>query len=157
MNSFLNRKPFVTSLIEILTVGITHQQLDDAETLLRGIRVLRPHLTELGTFGVWIAIGRRQWHDAIQLLNELDATAPKWTMTTALMAFCKFAIGDAGWHACASQVLQNDPSGDAADFVRHMMGHKPADESRAGDARPAEPDFSQYDPRSAALPGFLRA
>lgn len=157
MNSFLNRKPFVTSLIEIVTIGISHQQLDDAETLLRSIRVLRPHLTELGTFSVWIAIGRRQWHDAIQLLNELDATAPKWTMNTALMAFCKFAVGDTGWRACAAQVLQNDATGDAADFVRHMLGQKPTEEGTTGDARPAEPDFSQYDPRSTAQPAFLRA
>lgn len=157
MNSFLNRKPFVTSLIEILTVGISHQQLDDAQALLRGIRVLRPHLTELGTFDVWIAIGRRQWHDAIQLLNELDATAPKWAMTTALMAFCKFAVGDVGWRACAAQVLQHDASSDAADFVRHMLGQKPTAEAAGGGAPSVEPDFSQYDPRSTVQPAFLRA
>jgi type III secretion protein HrpB1 len=154
MDPFFTRKPFIAALIEVISSAITHNRLEDAETLLAGVRVLRPRLAELDTFEAWIAIKRGHWHDAIRTLHKLDATAQNWSLGKALMAFCQFAVGDSGWSVSANEVLEGEATQEARGLVKLLMGK---------DTSPAEPEastatsFADYDPRSMHHAAFLRA
>jgi type III secretion protein HrpB1 len=44
MNPLFNRKQFISALIEVISTAISHNRLEDAETVLAGVRVLRPGL-----------------------------------------------------------------------------------------------------------------
>jgi type III secretion protein HrpB1 len=155
MDPLFNRKQFIAALIEVISTAISHNRLEDAETVLAGVRVLRPNLGELDTFEAWIAIKRGHWHDAIRVLHKLDASTSNWSLGKALMAFCQFAIGDPAWSISANEVLEGNSSREAAGLVRLLMGK---------DDGPAEPEpepalqtsFADYDPRSAHA-SFLRA
>lgn len=156
MDPFFTRKPFIAALIEVISTAITHNRLEDAETLLAGVRVLRPRLAELDTFEAWIAIKRGHWHDAIRTLHKLDASARNWSLGKALMAFCQFAVGDAGWSISANDVLEGESTREARGLVKLLMGK----DSGPADAE-AEPStaasFADYDPRSMHHAAFLRA
>jgi type III secretion protein HrpB1 len=155
MTPQLNRKQFVTSLIEVLSTAIAHDRLEDAEAVLSGVRVLRPKLDQLDTFEAWIAIKRGRWQDAMMILTALDATTPDWPLGKALLAFCQFATGDTSWVHRADEVLQNSPTGAAAGLVRLMKGQDPATpEPEADDEEFQFSDFEMAGTRHAA---FLRA
>ena len=156
MDPFFTRKPFIAALIEVISTAITHNRLEDAETLLASVRVLRPRLAELDTFEAWIAIKRGHWHDAIRTLHKLDATAHNWSLGKALMAFCQFAVGDAGWSVSANDVLEGESTREARGLVKLLMGKDtgPAD----AEAEPSTAaSFADYDPRSMHHATFLRA
>lgn len=156
MDPFFTRKPFIAALIEVISTAITHNRLEDAETLLAGVRVLRPRLAELDTFEAWIAIKRGHWQDAIRTLHKLDATAQNWSLGKALMAFCQFAVGDSGWAVSANEVLEGEATQEARGLVKLLMGK---------DSGPADADaetstaasFADYDPRAMHHAAFLRA
>lgn len=158
MDPFFTRKPFIAALIEVISTAISHNRLDDAESVLAGVRVLRPRLAELDTFEAWIAIKRGHWHDAIRTLHKLDATAHNWSLGKALMAFCQFAVGDSNWSVSANEVLEGESTAEARGLVKLLTGK---------DAGPAEPEpetaaapaggFADYDPRSMHHAAFLRA
>lgn len=156
MNPFFTRKPFIAALIEVISCAISQNRLDDAEAVLTGVRVLRPHLTELDTFEAWIAIKRGHWQDAIRVLHKLDAGTKNWSLGKALMAFCQFAVGDAGWNISAHEVLEGESTVEARGLVKLLMGPS----AGAIDVEP-EPstvaDFTDYDPRSLPHAAFLRA
>jgi len=156
MNPLFNRKPFVAGLVEVISVAISRDQLDDAETVLRAVRVLRPKLAQLDTFEAWIAIKRGQWQHAIQILNDLDANVPDWTLGKALKAYCQFAVGDSSWSISANDVLENNPGSAAAGLVKLLMGQSTDTDEDAAPAAPP-PDFSQYDPRTSRHTSYLRA
>jgi type III secretion protein HrpB1 len=158
MDPFFTRKPFIAALIEIVSTAISHNRLEDAENVLAGVRVLRPRLAELDTFEAWIAIKRGHWHDAIRTLHKLDATASNWSLGKALMAFCQFAVGDAGWSVSANEVLEGDSTDEARGLVRLLMGKDtdPADTEAESAPAPAA-TFTDYDPRSMHHAAFLRA
>ncbi|MCE4317753.1 HrpB1 family type III secretion system apparatus protein, partial [Xanthomonas hortorum pv. gardneri] len=46
----------VSGLIELITVGLTHEKIQDAAAVLAAVRVLRPELKALDTFDAWISI-----------------------------------------------------------------------------------------------------
>lgn len=145
MNPFLNRKPFIAALVEVISVAVSHNALEDAEHVLGAVRLLRPNLAELDTFDAWIAIKRGHWQDAVRILTKLDGGARNWTLGKALMAFCQFALGDPSWSATANEVLDTDPKGEAANLVRLLMGRDdPGTETEL--APPAS--FAEYDPRA---------
>lgn len=154
MDPFFTRKPFIAALIEVISSAITHNRLEDAETLLAGVRVLRPRLAELDTFEAWIAIKRGHWHDAIRTLHKLDASAQNWSLGKALMAFCQFAVSDAGWSVSANEVLEGESTQEARGLVKLLMG-KDATEAEA--EMSTAPSFADYDPRSMHHAAFLRA
>lgn len=157
MDPFFTRKPFIAALIEVISTAITHNRLEDAETVLAGVRVLRPRLAELDTFEAWIAIKRGHWQDAIRTLHKLDATASNWSLGKALMAFCQFAVGDAGWSVSANEVLEGNSTDEARGLVKLLMGKDvgPAEEAESASAPAAS--FADYDPRSMHHAAFLRA
>lgn len=156
MDPFFTRKPFIAALIEVISSAITHNRLEDAETLLAGVRVLRPRLAELDTFEAWIAIKRGHWHDAIRTLHKLDASAQNWSLGKALMAFCQFAVGDAGWSVSANEVLEGESTQEARGLVKLLMG-KDAGPAEAEAETSTAPSFADYDPRSMHHAAFLRA
>lgn len=154
MDPLFNRKQFIAALIEVISTAISHNRLEDAESVLAGVRVLRPRMSELDTFEAWIAIKRAQWQDAIRILHKLDASSNNWGLGKALLAFCQFAIGDQAWSISANEVLEgNSDNREATALVKILMGK---------DDGPAEPEpavqtsFADYDPRSAHA-SFLRA
>ena len=155
MNPLFTRKPFVGALVDLISLGISHNRLDDAEAILAIVRSLRPRLTELDTFEAWIGIKRGNWHDAIRTLHKLDASKPDWTLGKALMAFCQFAIGDPTWQVSANDVLETQSTGDAANLVRLLMGKDDVEEAEVA-AVPAAP-VPAYDPNLFQQSAFLRA
>lgn len=158
MDSFFSRKPFVASLIEVVSTAISHNRLEDAEAVLTSVRVLRPALAELETFDAWIAIKRGHWHDAIRTLNKLDSTASNWSLGRALMAFCQFAVGDSGWSVSANEVIEGNSTEEARGLVRLLMGRgDDAAEAEASPAASSKVGFAEYDPRSMHHAAFLRA
>jgi type III secretion protein HrpB1 len=126
IDSSLQRKEFVSGLIEVLSLGIAHQCLDDAETLLVCVRSLRPRMAELDTFEAWIAMKRGFWKDAIRLLHNVDASTSNWSLGKALLAFCQYATGDAGWSISAHDVLQNGQNPEAINLVKLLLDPKEA-------------------------------
>lgn len=156
MTPQLNRKQFVTSLIEVLSTAISHDRLEDAETVLSGVRVLRPKLDQLDTFEAWIAIKRGRWQDAMMILTALDATTPDWPLGKALLAFCQFATGDQSWTQRADEVLQSHPTGPAAGLVKLMKGQDPAATPEDEDTG-SEFEYTDFDMTGARHTSFLRA
>jgi len=145
MNPFLNRKPFIAALVEVISVAVSHNALEDAEHVLGAVRLLRPNLAELDTFDAWIAIKRGHWQDAVRILAKLDGGARNWTLGKALMAFCQFALGDPSWGATANEVLETDPNGEAANLVRLLTGK----DDLSSQLEPApSASFADYDPRA---------
>jgi type III secretion protein HrpB1 len=156
MDPTFHRKPFVRALIEVVSLGITHKRIEDAETVLVAVRQLRPHLTELDTFEAWIAISRGHWHDAIRTLNNLDANTRNWSLGRALMAFCQFAVGDPAWSVSAHEVIEGDSTQEARSLVRLLLGK----DVNVGEPEPdasAATSFADYDPRSLPHAPLLRA
>jgi type III secretion protein HrpB1 len=122
MNPVLQSKEFVSGLIEIVSQGISHNRLDDAEVVLACVRGLRPNLVELDTFDAWLAIKRGFWHDAIRTLRNVDSKAANWSLGRALLAFCQFAQGDDEWKFNANEVMANSKSKEAIGLVKLLMG-----------------------------------
>lgn len=158
MDPFFTRKPFIAALIEVISCAISHNRLDDAEAVLAGVRVLRPHLAELDTFEAWIAIKRGHWQDAIRTLHKLDATAQNWSLGKALMAFCQFAVGDSAWSISANEVLEGESTAEARGLVKLLMGPGANDLNDDEDTAAAmATGFADYDPRAMHQSAFLRA
>ncbi|WKB51741.1 HrpB1 family type III secretion system apparatus protein [Eleftheria terrae] len=151
MDARLQRKEFVSGLVEIISQGISNNRLEDAEAVLCAARALRPRLAELDTFDAWIAIKRGFWPDAIRLLRNLDASASNWSLGKALLAFCQFATGDAAWSISAHEVLQNSQNAEAIGLVKLLLNQ---------DDGPAEPAHETTFPASqapVAQAAYLRA
>jgi type III secretion protein HrpB1 len=138
MNPHLHSKEFVTGLIDVISQGISHNQLEDAEAVLACVRALRPKLAELDTFDAWIAIKRGFWHDAVRTLRNVDAASPNWALGRALLAFCQFALGDAEWTLNANEVMTSSENNDAIGLVKLLLGEDNAvpahEEAGAGNA-----------------------
>lgn len=155
MNPLFTRKQFVRTLIEVISMAITHNRLDDAEAVLAGVRTLRPNLAELDTFEAWIAIKRGHWQDAIRTLHKLDATTNNWSLGKALMAFCQFAVGDPAWNICANEVIEGESTREAIGLVSLLMGKDLG--AAEVEAPAASTTFADYDPRSLHHANLLRA
>jgi type III secretion protein HrpB1 len=127
MNPVLQSKEFVSGLIEIVSQGISHNRLEDAEVVLACVRALRPNLVELDTFDAWLAIKRGFWQDAIRTLRGVDSKTSNWALGRALLAFCQFAQGDDEWKFNANEVMTNSESKEAIGLVKLLMGDKSED------------------------------
>jgi type III secretion protein HrpB1 len=126
MNPSLQSKEFVTGLIDVISQGISHNRLEDAEVVLDCVRALRPNLAELDTFDAWISIKRGFWHDAVRTLRGIDSTSNNWALGRALLAFCQFALGDAEWSLNANEVMTNSGNAEAIGLVRLLLGQESA-------------------------------
>jgi type III secretion protein HrpB1 len=122
MDPVLQSKEFVSGLIEVVSQGISHNHLEDAEIVLACVRGLRPSLVELDTFDAWLAIKRGFWQDAIRTLRNVDSKTSNWALGRALLAFCQFAQGDEEWKFNANEVITNSESKEAIGLVKLLMG-----------------------------------
>jgi len=154
MDSSLLRKEFVAGLVDVVSMGINHNKLEDAETVLIAVRGLRPRLAELDTFDAWIAMKRSFWGDAIRHLRNVDASASNWWIGKALMAFCQFATDDPSWQASANDVVHNSDSAEAIALVRLLLSPGPLEDSLL---EPDEPESSRLEPQPMISQGmYLR-
>lgn len=133
IDSSLQRKDFVSGLVGLVSLAVDRELLDDAETLLGAVRLLRPKVSQLDFFEAWIAMKRGHWADAMRTLRNLDATAPEWSTAKAFLAYCQFATGDAGWRATAEDVLHTSTNAEALDMVRSLLHPDEAVADAAGD------------------------
>jgi type III secretion protein HrpB1 len=136
MDSSLQSKQFVTGLIDIVSQGISHDRLEDAESVLACVRALRPKLSELDTFDAWIAIKRGFWHDAVRTLRGIEANSPNWALSRALLAFCQFALGDNEWTLNANEVISSGGNAEAIGLVKLLMGEEGMDAPAAAESAP---------------------
>ncbi|WP_372392872.1 HrpB1 family type III secretion system apparatus protein [Xanthomonas sp. NCPPB 3582] len=112
----------VTGLIELITVGLTHEKIEEAAAVLAAVRVLRPELKALDTFDAWIAIKRGSYLEGARLLRELEADAGSRPLCKALYACCLFAVGDPSWHGIADSLIEEDADADAVGLVKALSG-----------------------------------
>ncbi|KGK59191.1 MULTISPECIES: HrpB1 family type III secretion system apparatus protein [Xanthomonas] len=112
----------VSGLIELITVGLTHEKIDEAVAVLAAVRVVRPELKALDTFDAWIAIKRGNYLEGARLLRELEADAGSKPLCKALYACCLFAVGDASWHGIADGLIEEDVDADAVGLVKALSG-----------------------------------
>jgi len=155
MNPALQRKELIGGIVDLLSLGISHERYEDAETLLTTARLLRPNLPELDTFEAWIAMRRGYWPDAIRILRNVEATAPNWALGRALMAFCQFALGDSSWHAYANDVIVNGNSEEAANLIRLLMDPEGSVSDRAREV-PSSPTATTMN-ETLTQSSYLRA
>ncbi|PPT84754.1 serine kinase [Xanthomonas arboricola pv. zantedeschiae] len=138
----------VSGLIELITVGLTHEKLEEAAAVLAAVRVLRPELKALDTFDAWIAIKRGSYLEGARLLRELEADADSKPLCKALYACCLFAVGDPSWHGIAGGLIEEDADADAVGLVKALSGRYtpgPAQlEAAAESAAPMEVPNAQY-------------
>ena len=81
MDSRLERNELFCGLLDVLNVAIGHKLLNEAESVLDGLRALKPRMTELDTFEAWIAMRRGKVKDAIRLLQHVEAAATRNQIT----------------------------------------------------------------------------
>ncbi|BBJ97224.1 HrpB1 family type III secretion system apparatus protein [Xanthomonas campestris] len=138
----------VSGLIELITVGLTHEKIEEAAAVLAAVRVLRPELKALDTFDAWIAIKRGSYLEGARLLRELEADAGSEPLCKALYACCLFAVGDPSWHGIAEGLIEEGADADAVGLVKALSGrYTPAPaqlESAAESAVPMDVPNAQY-------------
>jgi type III secretion system HrpB1/HrpK family protein len=132
------------ALMRIVSQGISHGQLDDAEVVLSCLRALHPELTDLDTLEAWLTMKREFWQDAIRILRNIDLAADNDGMNRALLAYCQFTQEDDEWRFNANQVLANSNNKAAIDLVKVLMGDKSED-------RPEEDESISSNDHSAYL------
>jgi type III secretion protein HrpB1 len=160
MHATLERKELFCGMVDVLTVAITHQMMEEAESLLQCLRALRPSMVELDTFEAWIAMRRGHMQDAVRLLRHMEERcrtggAP---FAKALLSFCLYSVGDPTWRINAQQVIDGNENPAATGLVRLLLpgqggqAESPAD----GDADAQQPPPAPPDP-GLTMGAFLRA
>lgn len=168
MNAKLERKELFCALVDVLNVAISHQMLSDAESVLQGLRAMKPRMVELDTFEAWIAMRRGYLQDAIRLLRHVDnrsknALSP---FAKALLAFCLYSVGDPTWKMNAQQVIDDDENAAATGLVRLLFPDRMAEAEAASQAEASSDSASREVPAvpvqagssaAVAMGAFLRA
>jgi type III secretion protein HrpB1 len=160
MDSRLERNELFCGLLDVLNVAIGHKLLNEAESVLDGLRALKPRMTELDTFEAWIAMRRGKVKDAIRLLQHVEAAATRNQITPfakALLSFCLYSVGDPTWRSSAQQVIDDDENIAATGLVRLLFPETAAQldtevEAAAHDKLPPVPAYAP-----AGMGAFLRA
>jgi type III secretion protein HrpB1 len=120
MSDAFTKREFVAGLASVLQLAVGHQRLDDAETVLTAVRILRPQLAELDMFEAWIATKRGFWQDAMRISNSLVARSD-WPMAKAFLACCQSMVGNPAWRNTAQDVLDNSTNTEALDMVKALL------------------------------------
>ncbi|RWU19407.1 HrpB1 family type III secretion system apparatus protein [Xanthomonas phaseoli] len=141
----------VSGLIELITVGLTHDKIQDAAAVLAAVRVLRPDLKALDTFDAWISIKCGNYVEGARLLRELEGDAGSKPLCKALYACCLFAMGDQSWHGIADGLIEEDVDADAVALVKALSGRK------TPTAAPAEAPVESSAPMEVPNSQYLRA
>nr|WP_228729140.1 HrpB1 family type III secretion system apparatus protein [Xanthomonas euvesicatoria] len=141
----------VSGLIELITVGLTHEKIQDAAAVLAAVRVLRPELKALDTFDAWISIKRGNYVEGARLLRELESDAGSKPLCRALYACCLFAMGDPSWHGVADGLIEEDADADAVALVKALSGRS------TPTSAPAEVPVEASAPMEVPNSQYLRA
>jgi len=154
MHATLERKELFCGMVDVLNAAISHQLMEEADSLLRSLRALRPNMVELDTFEAWIAMRRGHLQDAVRLLRHMEERchtggAP---FAKALLSFCLYSVGDPTWRINAQQVIDGNENPAATGLVRLLLPGGAAAQEPAAEAAPptvADPGLS--------MGAFLRA
>ncbi|WAC71592.1 HrpB1 family type III secretion system apparatus protein [Roseateles sp. SL47] len=118
----LKRREFVQGLVEIASVAMSQNLLDDADEIVACVRQLRPKLDQLDFLDAWIAILRGEWQQATRIARAAIERSGDWPFGTAILAYCQYATGDPTWSINAERVLAQPEAGDARDLMRMLLG-----------------------------------
>ena len=118
----VKRREFVRCLVELISVAISHNLLDDAEQMLACVRQLRPRLEQLDFFEGWIAILRGDWAGATRIANVAMERTGDWPFATALLAYCQYATGERTWATMAERVLRQEDAPEARQLMLMLLG-----------------------------------
>lgn len=121
MTPQLNRKAFVAGLIDLVSVSIETEQIEDAALILAGIRVLRPNLVELDVLEGWIAIKSGRFEDAVRTLRSLESSPTQWSMGKAMTALCQRRLQDPAWRNSANEVRSGNCTPEALALVDQLQ------------------------------------
>jgi type III secretion protein HrpB1 len=141
VNPSLERKEFVSGLIDVLSLAIDKLLLDDAAAILASARLLRPKLMQLDMFEGWIEMRRQHWAEAAMILSNLELALPEFQTARAFLAVCQYSSGNPAWRTTAEDVLENSSNVEALEIVRTLLAPAedflPKDEVK--DALPVSP------------------
>ena len=121
MDSKLTSKELFCAATDVLTLGLTHDRVDDAEAILGCLRAMRPRIVELDSFEAWILMKRGNFKDASRLLANVESSPHGGLQARALLAYCFFATGDGRWNNTANQIIDNGNDPDAAHLMKLLM------------------------------------
>ncbi len=143
---FAKRREFVQCLLEVGMAGITRGRGDDAESVIGGIRELRPDFHHLDFYEGWLATLRGDWPGACRIAEVCVERTGGWRYAEALLAYCKFATCDPTWSSIAQGLLDSDDKDGARDMMLALMGRlEPADDAApASAAVPVPAEFAQH-------------
>jgi type III secretion protein HrpB1 len=117
----LKSPAFVSALIDTISFGLERCAYEDAETALDALRIIRPDLVEADVFEAMIGIRRGRCMEAIRVLSRIEAARPQWSMGRALLAFCQYSTGQAGWLMNAREALKGDPDAATVRLVKLLL------------------------------------
>lgn len=110
MDPKLTSKEVFCAATDVLTLGLTHDRVDDAEAILNCLRAMRPRIAELDTFEAWILMKRGFFKDAARLLANIQDSPNGGLQAKALLTYCLFVTNDPGWNDSAAQIIDSgDP------------------------------------------------
>jgi type III secretion protein HrpB1 len=108
MDSKLTSKEVFSVAIDSLILGVQHDRIADAESVLACLRVMRPRIAELDALEAWILIKRGHFQDAGRLLSNIQDIPNASLQVRALLAYCQFMTNDSQWSVNAEQIVQQD-------------------------------------------------
>jgi type III secretion protein HrpB1 len=163
MDSKLTSKQTCWAVMDVLTLGLTHNRLDDAEAVLLGLRAMRPRIAEFDTYEAWILMKRGFYKDAIRLLSTTSTSEHSGLQAKALLTYCQYVSGDGQWMDNAKEVIDNGGDEEASYLMKLLINPGEAVQAREAEesskAMAADPSREAIAAAAAAsYPGaFLRA
>jgi type III secretion protein HrpB1 len=137
---FAKRRQFVQCLLDLVQTAISQRRVEDAEALLACVRLLRPDFHHIEFFEGWLATLKSDWRGACNLAELCLQRTDGWPYAEALLAYSKFALGDATWKVSAERVLELDDNDGARELMLLLLGR----------ADPAEDDEAAQPPGGAS-------
>lgn len=121
MDPKLTSKEVFCAATDVLTLGLTHDRTDDAESILICLRAMRPRIAELDTFEAWILMKRGRFVDASRILANVVESPHGGLQAKALQTYCMFVVNDSRWSDSATQIIENGEDPDAARLMQLLV------------------------------------
>lgn len=115
-------KRLFPGLIEIITQALMLEMVDEADSVMQALHVLRPSANTTDIFSAWILIKRGRFIEAARSLKNVTDTPEMQSMATALLAVCHYSIDDPEWKANVTEVLTKNDNPEAVLLVNAMLG-----------------------------------
>ncbi|WP_250479865.1 MULTISPECIES: HrpB1 family type III secretion system apparatus protein [unclassified Caballeronia] len=129
----------IPALIDVLTIALKFRSateqagdIEDLESILSSLQLIRPELIELETFNALIRIRRGDWIGAVQVLSQVEARAKNFGCASALHALALYKMGDESWSRKAREVKSLDGNVDAKRMVEALEACAEFPEVRRG-------------------------